>query len=479
MSSVLVPPRVLLTWTASSLTTSFGGYRVYRRPLRTPAATWNKIGEITVPAGYTAATVEAQHNSFVDYDMGWSVSGHQWADGWQYAVTNVNATTGLESTMATTTTSAQPADAGSAWLTCNAAPWLNVPLDGLNTLTTDDSDQTIYAQQPAARNAALMRTRFELPYRSAGLAFYQTSRVGQDPLRMYRAAYASGNTFALHLQGDRLVGGLMPLKSVNRSLVGDFAPTAGMVETATEATGFTAADFNRAAGIVLNGSSQYLTVADNDLLDPSSSAFTVVVAAAFSSTASKYALSKGNAGVGNGYWIRTTATANQLQFFFQGATTSGNASETSATWFDGNVHVAVATSSGTAQALYRDGNTTAVGTSSTTHGSISNSTALCVGANNAGAAGFMAAAPVRAFAVYMRVLTATEIQAASYYLLGYPGYRMPYGASVFHDLRDTRCWNGIRATTTDLSGNSLSGTVAGSPSTRGIPWRLELLDRFG
>ena len=51
------------------------------------------------------------------------------------------------------------------------------------------------------------------------------------------------------------------------------------------------ADFNLPAGIVTDGSADYLSVPDSDTLDPASSAFSVVACAVWSSTASKYAAS--------------------------------------------------------------------------------------------------------------------------------------------------------------------------------------------
>ncbi len=476
---VLAPPYVKLSWTASSLTTNFGSYRIYRRPSRTPYVAWSLIGELSVPTGYTAATVEAQHTTFRDYDMGWYTADQQWASGWEYAVSTVNATTGVESTKATLTSAVQPTADTTPWITSNAAPWLNLPV-AMHQLSTDDSDSTIYTAQPAARDAALTRNRFELPYRTARLAFYELSRRGQDTLRTWRAAHALGQAMALHIQGDRMIGVLRPLTGVDRSIVGDYVPTAGMIETVREATGYVVADFNSPAGVVFDGSADYITTADNALLDPSSSAFSVVVASKFAgSGSSKWALAKGNniaGGSNDGYGFWTTSSANHLQFYVNGASTGGGPDDASSTWFDGNMHVAVGTSSGTAQTLYRDG--TSVATSSVTHGSVSNAIALTYGAENGGASGFMAST-FYAAAVYMRALTAAEAQAASYYLLGYPGYRMPAGAVLFHDLRDLRSWDGIRQTCLDLSGNNLTGTFVSTPPTRGKPWRLELLDRFG
>lgn len=475
--SLLRPPRVELSWTATALGTAFGAYRIYRRPARGVAAAWEQIGEITVPSGYTAATVEAQHTRFTDYEAGWAATGGQWADGWDYAVTVYNATYGVESTKTSVDVMNQVTGDANPWLTTNAAPYYNTPLEKVSQAkASDDNNVTVYL--PAGRDFAVTRTRLELPARRYQLAWDSFDQTDEDPLRYPRAVAVSGRQVALLLPlGERVLGTLSEVGGDHRGGDLTLGASAKFVETARSSV---LADHNQPAGLVLNGSSQYVTHADNTLLNPSSSAFSIVVAAAFANSAgSRYALAKGNlSGGADGYGLRSTANANELQFFVDGATTSGGPTDTSATWYDGNVHVAVGTTSGTAQALYRDGATTPVATTSVTHGAVTNAVALTAGANNAGASGFMACAPIVAYAVYFRALTATEARNASYYLLGYPGYRMPAGPVLFVDLRDTRCWNGYATSLTDLAGNTLTGTVTATPATRGIPWDLSKLDRF-
>lgn len=479
---VLAPPRRLLTWTATSLTTAFGSYRIYRRPSRVPAVDWSLIGEITVPTGYTATTVEAQHIRFLDSEAGWALTGGQWAAGWDYYVTVVNGNNGVESplgapslTRLTVTPDTIP------WLTSNAEPYLSFPASRMAILSGGDSNNIVAETAPLGRDRALTRTRLELPYRTFAFGWTDVDWIGQDPVRVYRAAQTAGATMCAHLLSwDRCIGTLYPLDQFDYNLLGDISYGAKLVETSGE-DAYVVADYNLPAGAVLDGSSEYATIADDATLDPASSAFTIVVCAVFAGAgSSKYAVSKGNIGTADGWALRTTGAANTLDFFVDGATTSGSCTDTSATWFDGYSHVAVASSSGTAQNLYRDGATTPVGTGATTHGAVANAVAVAIGANNAGASGFMALAPFHAFAYYGRELTAAEAQAASYYLLGYPGYRMPPGAACFIDLRDSRTWNGIESTWADLSGNGLDATATGAPPTRGVPSQtLALLDRFG
>ncbi len=238
------------------------------------------------------------------------------------------------------------------------------------------------------------------------------------------------------------------------------------------------ANYNLPAGVVLVSGTSYITHASSTTLNPTTTPFSVVMCGVYANSAgTKWAIAKGNVpGTNDGYGIQSTGSANQIAGIIDGATTSVTVTSTSATWFDGNPHVAVLTTSGTAQVLYLDGASSATG--STNHGSVTNAIALTVGGNNGAATNGMALAPGIAYAVYLRALTATEAYAATAYLLGWPGFRMPYGPTMFVDLRDDRCWSGLGTAITELSGNGNNGTLTASPTTRGIPWPLKNLERI-
>lgn len=471
--TILRPPRVKLTWTASSLTTSFGGYNIYRRPIRTPVPAWSKIGAITVPTGYTAANVEAYHNTFYDYEAGWALSGGQWVNGWEYAFTNVNATTGVEAPISVGATGVTVAYDTNPWMVSNASPWLNFPLQYANALGTSDANNMIVSSMMANRDLAVTRTRYELPFRTFTLGWFDTSRVGEDNVRAFRAAQALGTSMCMHSKWDRCIGALGPITKADRDLQGDVSYQATMIETYRDGS-YAVADSNVSPGIILDGSSQFASIASATSLNPT--AFTIIVAGAFPAASSKYHLSKGNVGSGTSYGLYNSSSSN-MTFYVNGASGSGSITNAHAAVTDGKTHVVAATSSGTAQIVYFDGTAQAT-TGAVTTGAISNSTALVVGANNAGASGFSAISPLQSWAVYGRVLTSTEITAATNYLLGYAGARMPYGAAVFHDLRDSRTWTGYQTSYADLSGNGLTATATASPPTRGIPWNLKMLERF-
>lgn len=461
-------PNVLLAWSATSLTTSFGSYRIWRRASRAAARAWTLIGENDIPDGYTAATVEAQHTSFVDRTAGWNTTGGPYEDGWDYAVTVTNSTTGLESAVASAmTTGVEITPASGTWLVCNDAPWLDTPLGGVRQIDSSMLDD-LEVYRPAGRRFAVVTRRAEDPPRQWSISWRRGGDRGDDVGDAVRSAATSGRQMTvLTPRGDRIDGVIgTPKTSQDPNPAADVDAT--LVEVLPETAGF-----NRPAGVMLDGSADYLTVADAADLDPGTSAFTVVVAGAFADAG--YALTKGNIGTAAGYSIHRSA-ANTIRFFCHGASTSGGPSYASATWVDGKVHVAGGDSSGTAQNLYMDG--TSVATASVTHGSISNAIALIAGANNGGASGFMAVAPFQSFALWLRVLTAAEHAAAAKYLLGVPGHRMPGGAVLFVDLRDNRCWDGISTSFTDLSGYGHTATAVSAPPTRGVPWPLRDLDRW-
>lgn len=473
--SVKRAPRVKLSWTASGLTTSFGGYNVYRRPIRLPAAAWSKIGAVTVPTGYTAANVESYHNSFYDYEAGWALTSGQWATGWEYAFTNVNATTGVEAPITVGATSVVVTADDNPWLVNNASPWLNFPLKYANTMGTTDASNIVTSGMMANRDLAVTRTRYELPYRTATIGWVDPARLGQDNMRAYRGAQALGQAMCLHTQWDRVIGALGPITRADMvDQLGDMEYTGTILESYRDGA-YQVADFNAPAGMVLDGASQFASTTSATSLNPTG-AFTIVMAGVFPSTNGAVHLSKGNVSSSTSYGLYNSSGAN-LTFYLNGASGSGSVTNASAGVTDGKVHVVIATSSGTAQTVYYDGTAQST-TGSITTGAISNSTALVAGANNAGAAGWSALAPLQSWGYFGRVLSTTEITALTDYLLGYASSRPPVAAAAFYDLRDTRCWSGYQTSLADLSGNGLNATVTASPVTRGIPWNLKLLDRF-
>lgn len=464
-----VPPRVLLTWAATARGANFGGYRIYRRPARAAARPWARIGEISVPAGYTAATVEAQHNAWMDYAPGWARAGGAYEDGWDYSVTVVDAVTGLESPIAdATVTRVQVATGGAVWLVCNAAPWLNTPLAKANKIDGDDlADVQTY--QVAGRPRAVVRTRDELPARQWQVKWRHFGFAGEEPARPARAAAASHRQVTLLTsRGDRIEGVLSP-PSLGQNPDPLVEADATLVETDLDPA---VADYNLPAGAVLDGTNDHALTASVAALNPGAGAFTLLICGRFADAVDTL-LSKGNPGTSDGYRLLTDGAAG-VGFHTDG-TSAATLTSTSSSWFDAT-RVLGATSTGTAQTIFRDGVQVAAGASA--HGAITNAVAFVAGANNGGAANFAAINPLHAWAYYPRALTAAEHLAAARYLLGHPGVRMPAGAAVFYDLRDDRCWNGFTTTLTDLGGSGRIATLTNGPITRGIPWPLADLDQW-
>lgn len=471
-SGVLYPPGVTITITATALTTAFGGYRVYRRPTRGVAQAWSLIGEVTVPTGYTATNVEANHTSFTDVTAGWGVTGGQWIDGWDYSVTVLNSVTGLESVVGETTDLANVVTpSGHAWLVSNQAPYLNTPLRYAANLQSSPSDvQSTY--QVAGRDMAVVRTRAELPSRTWAIDWHNDPDVGEDPARYVKAAAASGRALTLLTQTGDVVTGAVTPPGVNQPVGSPTIEVSGsLLETSRTPA---VADANVYAGAKCNGTTQYAAITYATAHNPLTSAFSMVYAGSMSSSAS--AVAGCIAGAGARYAAFSgTGTANTNIFVVLGASATATTNLNMPT--DGSRHVAIGTTSGTAQVAYLDGAVT--GTGSTTHGSVDITTGS-TGAHGFGAAGGLSfnASTIRAYAYYARVLTATEALAATRYLQGVPGYRMPYGAVFLFDLADARCWNGTATDLTDLSGNRYTSTLTASPTTVGIPYPLGDLEKF-
>lgn len=475
----ITPNRVRVAWSPTSLAANFGGYNVYRRPARAAAEKPDLVATIRVGVQENATRVEAQHAKFDDFTTGVSWQGGQWEYGWEYAVTVLDGLRNIESDYSTWTTPVVPVATNATrwWITSNDRPYLCAFVPAARAFTGTDQ-QRLRRSTLAGRDLQTTRTQVELPGREYKLSIDEFSGLGEDPLRVFRELAATGLPVTLiGPEGDRIIGTLDAPSNIDRMAGGHrVGVDVALVETRRDAP---PAEFDLPAGLVLNGTSQHIIVPSHALLNPGTADFTIVVAAVFAgSGSSRYALSKGNLGTGDGYGFRTTGVANVLQFFVDGATTSGGPFEASAVWFDGFLHVAGGGYTSGAQDLYRDGVLT--GAASVAAGTITNSVALLLGANNGGTpASWMAAAPIVSAAVYLRKLTAAEHLAAASYLRGINGYRMPAKPSFFVDLRDRRTWQtGLESTVHDLSGNNIHGTVIGSPSLRGRPWPLADLERY-
>ena len=471
-------PGVYLTWAATSVGATFGAYRIYRRPTRAVARPWHLIAEITPRDIDDPADFEAGHLVWIDQEAGWvsrlastGRPGGPWDDGWDYAVTVLDASSGLESAVGDVTATGVQVEADTAvWLTCNSAPWLNTPLERAARLSSDSTSRT-RVFEVAGRDDAVARTRAERPVRRWRLGWRHLGWRSEDAARVHQAAALSGRQMALLTsRGDRAYGVLSPPGFTHDT--SPVLPTdAELVVTGADSA---VAGDNFPGGLILNGTTQYASTPDAASLDPGSGAFTVVVCAAqtpFAGSAPWAA--KMNAATTAGWMLVTTST-NTLAAYIYGVSDGVAMHETNADWFDGAPHVAIFTSTGTAQAFYRDG--VLVDSDSVTHGAVSNSDALQAGGWTAGPA-YAPLSPLRGWAYYPRALDATEALHASRYLLGFPAYRMPAGPTCLYHLADDRCWDGVSTSVTDLSGNGHTATLVGSPLSIGVPWRLSDLSR--
>lgn len=471
---VLAPPKAVLSWTATSLGSAFQAYRIWRRPARLPVSQWELIAEISVPAGYVASDVEAQHTTFTDYEAGWlnpSTAIGQWADGWDYAVSVLDGTKNVESPVSAVYRVTVRAD-DHPWLTFNNAPYLNTPVERMDRAEgADDDPLRIY--DVAGRDEVVTRTAIELPARRYDLGWVATSFVGEDQLRLWRAAASSGLTGALLLPlGDRVIGSPSVMTKVGHTEELVVEATMKMIETDRKSA---VAWYNGPCGLYTNGSTGYVEHGDDNTLDPAAdfTAFcfaTVVQPSGVAGllTKSSTSASTGWALYANGATVnyQTTDATRTVQL------TSGSSvlfGSTSTPFLVAGCHGA------TGQQLYL--NADLVASSSSAVAAISNSFPVRASSFPPGVAG-TAQGVFYAWGCYNRRLTATEVGNLYHYLAGHAGYRPPAGAALFVDCRDDRCWPGAGAVLQDLSGFGMYGTSSGTVATRGQPWALRLLEKF-
>ncbi len=480
-------PLMIVEWDPSNLGDRFGGYSLWSRPTRAVAEPWGQLAWMPPPQGRAPAIVEDQHTKFIAYRLGWRNAGvsaiGRWEDGWDVAVAAHDALTGRATRLddadvsgVVVTGDAHP------WLVSDARPELNQPLIKTEEAKGSHPRRRI-DHEIVGRGLTTARVQVELPTREYDVSTMLLDAVGEDQLRYLRAAAASGEQMCLHLPlGDRICGVLDAPKDFTHTDELQLAVTFNLVETGRPpAVPLTPADINVPAGVVLDGSSQYVKVAHSSALTPGSGPFSLVVLCVPANFAgSRWMATKGNLGTADGIGIGTTGNSDEVQGVVAGASATATLTHASSLYSDGDPrgHVFEITSDGTDQRLYADG--IEVDDAQVTTGAISNVLGLIFGANNDGAAGWMAADPMIAGAYYSKKHTADEAAAAAHYLLGHPGYRMPADSiECFLDARHKDCWNGISAIWKDLTGKRRHGTVTGGPPTRGIVRALNELELHG
>lgn len=467
----LVPPSIYLFWDSTGLATGFGAYRVYRRPSRAVAQRWHLIAEIAPRAIDTAAHIEAAHNAWVDSEAGWvsrlpstDRDVGPYDDGWDYAVTVVDGSNGLESSPddATVAGITVPA-ARTVWLTSNAAPWLSAPLETAGRISSESTNRTrVY--ELAGRDDAVTRTRAERPVRRWRLGWRHIGWRSEDAARWQTAASLSGRQFSLLTSRGDLACGVLGSPSFTHDLNPILPADADLTVTSNSPA---IAGFNIPPRVELDGVADYLSVPNHADLNPGTIGFTVIFCGSVpAAPVSPIAVKAGTAG-----WYLFVAADGTLQWLVAGATTTETISSSS-TW--SATRVVAADTDGSTLRLFADGILDTTGTG-VAHGAVTNSSPIVVGADGFGN---FSACSFQSFAYYPRVLTVDEHAAAAHWLLGHPGYRMPGGQTgVFYDLRDDRCWDGVASVFTDLTGHRHHLTAAGSPTMIGVPRRLSDLDR--
>lgn len=456
-------PHVLIEWTASTLTTRWGGYRVWRRPVRTPAGRWELIGQIDPPTTATATQAEATLTAFEDHE---AVGECEWT------VTVIDAQTGFESTWVTGVTATAPDDRRRTWLRSNAAPWAACATDRVDTPSLDTADRTV-VRELTGRDHAVTRTPIELPTRTFSGRWHTFARTGDSDFAALRAAAAVGETVAvLEPLGRRTVGTLAVKAAAEKEGGHGWAVDVEVVETTRTAD---PAGYNRACRLRFDGTDDYVTVPDAPELDPAGAGFTAVWVGIADGGISKAMLAKGLPGVSDG-WALGTDGSGDLIAVLDGA--SGTAAAVAgADIVDGVACYALTTNGDDSHSVWVDGEAKA--TSTTATGSVATANAFYVAA--VGGAANWAGCQARAWAIWNRELDAAELADVAAYFADRSA-DLPAGAVLLHDVADDRCWDGtgtvlanLAGTQVSTSGTSLAGTIIGAHPV-GEPWPLRLLD---
>lgn len=454
---------VSVTWTASSLTTNFGGYRVYRRPVRTPAARWEQVAVIDVPAGLTATQAEARLTEFHDFEA---------VGETEYTVTVVDARTGFESAWQTGDTVTAPSSRQTTRLVSNAAPWVACETLATDTPGLETADRTV-VRELAGRDHAVTRTPLELPTRTWSARWHTFGRTGDSDFAALRAAAASGETVAvIEPLGRRAVGTLVVKQAAEREGGHGWAVDVELVETTRTAD---PAGYNVPARLAFDGTNDTVTVPDAGVLDPAGAGFTAVWVGIADTGNSRAMIAKGVPGVSDG-WALGTDGAGEVIGVFDGLT--GTAATTGAAPVAGVACYAATTNGSNSHKVWVDG--VEAGTSTTATGSVATTGVLCVGSVNA--AWSWAACEARAWAIWNRELDADELADVTAYFAGRAA-DLPAGCVLLHDVADDRCWEGGTDTTlanlagADVSpdGTVLTGAISGAVPV-GDPWPFRLLD---
>lgn len=457
-------PRVKVAWTASALTTTWGGYRVWRRPVAVPAGRWTLIGQIDPPSGTPATDAEAAMIEFSDFE---AVGANQ------YAVTVVDAVTGFESARQTTLTVTAPSSTRVTRLVSNAAPWVLAETDRLETPSLDTADRTV-VRELAGRDHAVTRTPLELPTRTFSGRWHTFGRIGDSDFAALRAAASAGETVAVvEPLGRRTIGSLIVKQAAEREGGQGWGVDIEVTETTRHGE---PAGWNLPARLGFDGTGDYVTVPDAPELDPTGAGFTIVWVGIAPTAATKALIAKGNPGISDG-WVIGTDGSGKLLAIFDGVTAAATALGTAAS---SGVHVYAATTSGsTSHKLWVDGAVTA--TSTTATGSVASAAALTVAASNAGASA-VAVCQARAWGIWNTELAADAMADVVAYFTDHSA-ALPAGCVLLHDVADDRCWPGVGTTLANLAGTQIStggtalaGTLAGDPYPVGDPWPLRLLD---
>ena len=454
-----IPPHVKVTWNATSLTTTFSAYRIYRRKSAGKPEPWRQIGEFAAPGpGGVTNDVESYYTEFRDYTAGWSPTN------WDYRVSVVRTdnTESLVSSGQDLRNVVSIPDPKRFWLLCNEYPELNIPLDIVESADVQ-FEPRVQKWAAAGRDNYITANRLDRPGRvkriSARLLGFNDYFMSGDQLpidvignRLWDPTRRPQSWCLLGPDGERMFG-TVELKGLR------WKPQPWSLGIDLEMTE-TASDTRTLVG--WQGPSRLRTVpdayvshADNAAFDmtASESMTAMFYGAVLSTTVTdRYMLSKWQ-GDGPGWAFTTNNGAGKFDFLCSDGAIGARAVLASSTLNDGvfRVYGGYRDVSADQLGVWTSDVLTAVTATDTTTTTIANGLAV----NMPGLPGVDLRAQMHTvcYAIWKRVLTATERQIATWAMLGYAGFELPGGTELYCDFRDTSSYPGTGTDVLDLSGN--------------------------
>jgi len=457
-------PHNLIRWPATSLTTTWAAYRVYRRRSGAKAGEWTRIAEITaaadVGADMSATNAEKYRTEFRDYETACSPAEYDY-------YVSVVSTDESESVAANIEPRQTLAGGDRWWLVSNTDPELNVACD----VVTDYGgswDNRVKTFQAAGRDGQLVSAATERPGRKLGLTCEPYGSVagvnmagGEGLAEGLRAALQHGAPpyWCLKSPMGDIHYGWAQLAGLDLAEGGFQAKVSVDFWTDVEPDS-QACDWQGPARMYLDGSTGLINFGVQSALDVApDTSLSVLQLQEATDRGATFEGFAGNRKASAGGIMMLCSGARQLRVWVEGATTDTFLTGSTAI-YDSNRHVVGLRKDGDISTLsgWVDG-VNDTGDQSDTSDPGGSTATWNIGARGGG--DIKSQVFVVATVIWRRALSDDEMAQATWALKGYPGWQLPPFAELYVDMRDPDCYVGS-GQVKDLSGNGRDGTVSGT-----------------